>query len=343
MKHLQCVEAVERLARPVGNARRSWDERRGLALLFCGAWGTAMGEATPLPGHSPEPYQLVARLLSQFVAPRALPADSERSALISWLEAFHSAHPELPASARCALDSCLLDAASRCAGVALCEWLAPGAAVREFERCQLFDLWSAEQAEPAYRSPVARTLKVKLGKQPTAELEQLRRLKARWPTRRLRADANQSLPPEACLNVLHALGELSIEFLEEPCPLSELGPARPLPCPLALDESLLREPELARRWLRSGHVAAVVLKPMLLGSLARTLQWVELARSVGATVIFSHLFDGSIAARLYEHLARAFGTPGVAAGLGPHPGLQLFAARVTPDAHGLGLGLSWTG
>lgn len=341
MRRLQCVEAEARWPRAVGNARQSWRGRCGVALIYHGDWGTALGEATPLPGHSLEPYAQVAQSLREWTPPEALPAEPDLPLLAAWLEQLHEAHPGLAASARCALDSCLLDAVSRRAGVALSDWLAPGSSQQPFDACVLFDLWNPETAEANADAARARTLKVKIGRRPLAELEQLQRLVAKWPGRRWRVDANQSLLPETCLGVMDALGKLGVEFLEEPCRLSWLGSPRALPCPLALDESLLHEPELARRWLDSGHVAAVVIKPMLLGSIARTLRWVQAARAVDAAIVVSHLFDGAIAARLYEQLTRALATPAVAAGLGWHPGLRLFADHLTAEPSATGLGLAW--
>ena len=70
-----------------------------------------------------------------------------------------------------------------------------------------------------------------------------------------------------------ALADLPIDFVEEPCADAHELLDRPLPCRIALDESLieLAPAELARA-LESPQLAALVLKPTLLGGFSRCLE-----------------------------------------------------------------------
>jgi L-alanine-DL-glutamate epimerase-like enolase superfamily enzyme len=127
----------------------------------------------------------------------------------------------------------------------------------------------------------------------------------------------------------------------------------PLPCRIALDESLAALPADARLTaLRSPGLAAVVLKPTLLGGLAASLELATLARGFGVAAVASHALEGPVGTAACAELALALAadpttraTGGPPAGLTPHTALagwgipvaQLAADHVHPaTAPGLG-------
>ncbi|MFT3693195.1 MAG: enolase C-terminal domain-like protein [Kofleriaceae bacterium] len=118
---------------------------------------------------------------------------------------------------------------------------------------------------------------------------------------------------------MQRLAALPIDFIEEPCVDSHLLlETEPLPCPIALDESLIAlDPAQLSRALRSPSLAALVLKPTLLGGFARCLQLAAVAHDHGKAAITSHTLEGPIGYAACMELARIIGDRSPA-GLGPY-------------------------
>jgi len=167
------------------------------------------------------------------------------------------------------------------------------------------------------------------------------------PGARLRIDANRSWPRAEVAARLAALAPLPIDYVEEPCMEAHQLLSGSLPCRLALDESLaeLTTGELHAA-LHSPQLAAVVLKPTLLGGLSAALDLADLARRAGVAAIASHGLEGPVGTAACAELALALGGSHPA-GLAAHAALagwhievpQLAADHVHPaGAHGLGFG-----
>lgn len=156
----------------------------------------------------------------------------------------------------------------------------------------------------------------------------------------LRIDGNRSWPRAEVAARLAALASLPIEYVEEPCADAHLLLAAPLPCKLALDESLaMLAPDELEAALGSPQLAAVVLKPTLLGGLSATLALAEGARRAGVAAIVSHALEGPIGTAACAELALALGGDR-AVGLSHHAAIagwlvevaQLAADHVHPAA-----------
>ncbi len=312
---------------PVGtafNAQHSWQDRRSALLrLQDDAGHVGYGEATPLPGFSPDDFE------SALAQLRGLTPD----AVVRTVEAFEAgsfAASELCPSAHFALECAALDVAAQRRGESVQRFLERNLAatvaqpVQPPRDCDLHDLLGGAELPQV----ASGTVKCKVGRDLVRELDALRRLRQRRPSLRIRLDANGSLPPADVERWLSAWAQIGPEFVEEPCSLEQLGAPRVLPVAIAFDESLLSAaaPGPSSRlaaWLQSGAVRALVLKPMLLGGVAATVRWIHVARQHRQEVIVSHLFDGSVAAAMYRQLAR-FGSSAFAMGLGPHAGLRLW-------------------
>jgi L-alanine-DL-glutamate epimerase-like enolase superfamily enzyme len=118
---------------------------------------------------------------------------------------------------------------------------------------------------------------------------------------RLRLDANQSLAASELAPALDAYARFGVELIEEPATPELVTALGASPIPIALDESLADD-----GWEeRLATCAAVVLKPMALGGLARCLAIADAAHAAGAAVIVTHLFDGPVAAASAACLALA--------------------------------------
>ncbi len=234
-------------------------------------------------------------------------------------------------SARFAIETALLAAAAREMGMPLASLLVPKPAASLPCACVVDDPAAARRAVLAG----VRTLKIKVG--PTnGEIDRVIAIHRTAPDAMLRLDANRSWPRDRVASILRALAELPIEFVEEPSANSFALLTDPLPVPIALDESLaLLSPEQTTRALASPNLAAIVVKPTLVGGLANAIQLAARAREAGKRVVFSHTLEGPIGTAACAALAVAIGERDTAVGLAPHPALASWPIglpHLTPKA-----------
>jgi o-succinylbenzoate synthase len=326
---LELRRSEPRVDPPLANAGKRWDRRSVGALLLheAGASGpVGWGEASPLPGYSPDTDADVERAVASLGAERlvALAALSTAEEVFSAVAALQ---PAWPPAARFGLETLLLDRLARASGRPLWQLLAQlagtGSAPREVALCAL--LSSAEPAaaaEPAERYVRAgvRTFKLKIGPErlrPEQEAT-LEALRGRWGNDvALRLDANGSLARAELGPTLERLARFDPELLEEPIASPAPEELAQSPCPIALDESLqgLTHAQSERLLERSGaHV--IVLKPTALGGLGACLRLAAAARRLGREVVVSHALEGPVGWAACAHLALALASPR-AAGLWP--------------------------
>ena len=295
-----------------------------------------LGEAAPLPGMSRDTLAQVARAIAALAARAPLDV-SDAPQIIAHFAAATSDSP----AARFAIETALLDARARELDVALRTLLAPGRGCVQLPVAAVVD--DSEQARAAIERGV-RCLKIKL--RGDGELERVRAITARVAVSGIvfRLDANRSWPRDAVRERLAALRDLAIDYVEEPCTDAHLLD-HDLPFRIALDESLATlAPDELDAALRSPTLAALVLKPTLLGGLHACLELAARARAAGVRAIVSHALEGPIGTAACAELALALGGD-AAVGLAAHPALlawnqrvpQLATGAVTPaTAAGLG-------
>lgn len=311
------------LPRPVGNPASPEQRRAGLVLRLRDTDGNVgLGEASPLPGFSPDSLASCAAALAG-LSTRDLAGCFSGSA--SLLEALARARallaPGAPAAAF-ALETALLDLACRRERRSPFELLGRPA----LQRVELNAVLDGTLPDARVRAlELMRqgytTLKLKFGSRWESALDTLARLTEHGGIR-LRADANRCLGAGALERALPRLAALGLEFLEEPC-APELWPSLPaIRPPLALDETLgsLRGAELPAL-LRQAHADVIVLKPMALGGFSECMRLADTAHAIGCAVVVTHLFDGPIALAAASVLACVVQSPALAAGLAPHAGL----------------------
>jgi len=317
------------------DARRSWPARDSLLLRLTDAAGHhGIGEASPLPGYSPDRLEdvepaLAAVALADIEAALALPTRAALSALASLLPA------HLP-SARMALETAALDLLGQRQQLPAPALLGAAAGAQR-PLAQLL----GPASSPTLRPDAERALqggythfKLKLGApaELERELDGVQSLRERYGASiALRLDANGALSASEIMQAWQRLSKLEIELFEEPGPVpgSLLGTL-----PLGLDESLQGLDEAAASALIGQRRARyVVLKPMALGGLAVCWCLAERALALGAQPLLSHCFDGPFAWRATAALALALPS-GPAHGLAPHAGLAAWALRPLPVVHG---------
>ena len=306
------------------DARRVWPTREGLRVLVTDTEGRiGQGEACPLPGYSSDDVRAAERALAAVFVEDISP---EPAAAVSAASRIRSP------SARFAVETALLDLIGQQREVPLATLLGllppkprPVALLVHADE-------PAAVREAVHRGVEAgfSTFKVKVGA-PGRFASDRARLEAAKdalpPEGRLRADANRGFDDPAFPARLDALAPLGLEWLEEPAPARRIVTAGSMAVPVALDESLADERESAAtaRLCADGRVAAVVLKPAVLGGLFAALQTARQAGRFGVPSVVSHLFDGPIAYAAYAALACALEPLhpcDFAHGLGPHGGLE---------------------
>ena len=327
-------------SRPAQNASERWEERQALLLRLEDRQGrVGWGEASPLPGYSPDTLDRARGVLRATDWGR-LGAEVEAARTLVGALARIEAHVGSSPSARFAAETAALDLLGQRRGVPLHSLLGEltGAVAAEVPLAAWVQGADAAGTVAAARRAAAKgfgTLKLKLGRHLEVELAVARTIRRELgPDVALRFDATRSLPTQRAQAVMEALAELDAELLEEPVPLPRLSDwAPPTPVRLALDESLADDaaPVHLARLLDRGLVSAVVLKPMALGGFARCHGFAALARRRGAPVFVSHLLDGPVGRAAAGALALALGGE-LAHGLGPHAGLESWQAELAIDA-----------
>jgi O-succinylbenzoic acid--CoA ligase len=275
------------LPAPLATARGTWAARReGVRLTLTDTAGrVGVGEASPLPGYSPDTLEACAAEL-RAAEPRS-PA-----ARFAW----ETAVARLEASARGVSFEDVLGGAQR-------EIVAESALVT-----------SVAEARAALARGV-RTLKVKIGVAGAwaRELAFLHELRTAVPAHAatLRLDAGGGFPPGEARERLAALAAFAPEFVEEPVSGAALAALRDSPVPLAADESL-QDPSL---WPALAATCRVlVLKPTTLG-LRRCVALGAEAAERGLALVVTHSFDGEVARAAAAALARALPGRVLACGL----------------------------
>jgi o-succinylbenzoate synthase len=335
-------------------ATQSWATRHGLLLrVETGDGLVGQGEASPLPGYSPDTLEEARARLSAI--PWATLPDAEAGEpATAYLARIERASPGLSGSARFALETALLDVQGQRLGRPLWALLSEdGPGSGPVPLSVLIGGADDPASLVAARSAVdqgVQTVKLKIaGPTLARQMDVLAGVRAIIGGRALRLDANRTLAPSSAGEEFERLSRVSPEFIEEPVPSEALSDLAEPAVPVALDESLQRDgawddlsPHLARI-----RCVAVVLKPMALGGISACLRLAASARSMGIDVTVSHLFDGPVALAACAHLALAVASRTRASGLDLHGGLAAWpevrvpqvgpATLVATDLPGLGI------
>lgn len=325
--------------------------RRGLALSLTDDEGrVGLGEATPLPGFSPDTADEDERALAEL--PGALgaidlpledvTARATASAIQRAFAPLSSRLRGLPA-ARFALETALLDLLGQRLGLPVSACLG---GLRRHAEVQVNGLLTTSNALPEMlsraRALVARgvpAIKVKLrsrGEEGFArDVEALRALRREHPAIELRLDANAAWSLEDAPRRLALLAPLGPRFVEQPVAPELLHLLGACEVPWAADESLAVE-GMPERLLEAEGCAAFILKPAMLG-LLRAHELGQRAQERGLGAVVTHLFDGPVALAASCELALALPSPPLACGLDAHAGLEAWPEIPIPQLRGGGL------
>jgi o-succinylbenzoate synthase len=323
--------------------RSAVGERRGLLLRLRDQDGVeGVGEASPLPGYSPDRLEDCRSALEAW-SHTSLPVRFDEPLLPQVRSALEQVPASLPA-ARFAVETALLDWMGRRTGRSVADLLCgagrtpsstlPLTHLAQGDRpCEILD-----DVDAALRAGYG-TIKLKVGRTGSwiSDLAMIDGLRAclGWEFK-LRLDANQAWSRDEAVRRLQDLAPFGVELVEEPtsAPIESLPPSG---VAVAADESLQewdRRPAL-REWLTDG-CGALILKPMALGGSLRCLDLAEEAAASQVPAAVTHLFDGTVAGMAQAHLAAALPAP-IACGLGPHDGWAMGPAAGVPAVVGADL------
>lgn len=307
--------------------------REGLLLRIADAdGGLGQGEASPLPGYSPDTIEQCAQQLAA-VDLAALPPPGNLPALTWAGRALDCVELSAPA-ARFALETALLDWLGRRRGASLASLLGAAAPDRRLPLSAL--VADVATARAAYARGL-RTFKLKTSQRSLGDdLRLAQALRAEFgPAITLRFDANGGFDPAGAAAELRALAGCAPEFVEEPVALPEFLRINPTLVPLAADESLAR----AGAWPALAAVCRVlVLKPTLLGGLGACLRLAGDAAGRGLAVTVSHSFDGPVALAAAAELAVTLPGKVLACGLVPHAALAAWPPLAIAQVQGAEVG-----
>jgi o-succinylbenzoate synthase len=315
----------------VGNAKQRWSQREGLIFVAemrsKGRGGEVVhrgyGEASPLPGYSPDTIEQCESCLQDvelFEAPHLS---------LNSIEALISAMPPLPA-ARFAVETALLDLLAQRLQQSVAGLF--GHYATSARRCALLDPERPMRSAEATLKRGLTCAKLKVGGEWSEELVTIKRLRAEFPKLSLRLDANGSWTLPAAKKRLSLLEGLGIEFVEQPVAPGVMYRLVGSPVPIAADESLhtVEGRAALEPLMRDGGLRAIVLKPTVIGGFAACLKLQQWARTHKTVAIASHTFEGPIGTAAVAELALAMDSP-MASGVDEHEVLTSIGDVVVPQ------------
>lgn len=286
------------LARPLETAAGTIEHREGF-LVRLGDGPIGIGEATPLPGWTESREDCQTALATSLNAADALSVADELPELASTPAARHG------------LELAVLDRSARAAGEPLYRRLGGRRRVSTVPVNATVGDGDLEATVTACRAAVNdgfRTVKIKVGARVVEEdLERVAAVSdAVAGEAELRVDANAAWTREQATTAIDELSELGVSLVEQPLGADELeshAELRDRGVELALDETLRDQPVEAV--LEADAADVLVLKPMVLGGVSRTMAIAEGAREAGLDVIVTTTIDAAVARTAAVHLAAA--------------------------------------
>ncbi|MCG2589089.1 enolase C-terminal domain-like protein [Rhodohalobacter sulfatireducens] len=152
-----------------------------------------------------------------------------------------------------------------------------------------------------------------------------------YPDIKFRMDANQSWPRSELRKIFSLLNHLPIEYIEEPCPISDLSELEKIQSesnlPIALDESISTIPRL-KKVLNLYPKLVLIIKPMLLGNILKIHETISQFRSNSKQIVVTTMLESKIGRSMTASTAFLIGDPEMRHGL--HTG-HLLADDLLPD------------
>ncbi|MGP9497707.1 o-succinylbenzoate synthase [Halomonas sp. AOP43-D1-4] len=253
-------------------------QREGLLVSINGQWG----DIAPLPGFSAETLT---------------DAETESRACLTALKRGEEAVPTLP-SVQFGFDCAQHVWPPHCSAA-----LAPYPLLQGEPVSLTAMLDSALDNIRKGGQPPPSRLKLKVARYAMSdELALVARLSEKLPATQLILDANGGWTREEATRFCRQLPREQIDYLEEPCSTfaDTIAVADAAGVKIALDETLSRNAP----WYSHPHIAALVIKPTLIGALSACEALVQRAREDNLRVVISSSFESDLGLGLLARLAR---------------------------------------
>jgi o-succinylbenzoate synthase len=310
------------LKAPLRTARTEYRVRQGAVIELTDGRERGWGEAMPLPSFGTESLDECLRILAEAASAIVGEVLPEEPRDIDALLATQRALTAAPA-ARHAVESALLDLAARRRRVPLRSLLSPAARDSVSVATLVASMDPDAVREQAKAAALAgfRTLKLKVAAAPVeVDLRRLESARAgAGPGVRIRIDANGGWNEREALGNLRRLAGVGLEVCEQPLPVGAVAAMRELrgtvPCAIAADESVGSAADAQRLLEPSPAVDVLVLKPMVVGGLWRSLEIARRAAARGVGSYVSSSLDGVVARGAAAQLAAALPSADWASGL----------------------------
>jgi L-alanine-DL-glutamate epimerase-like enolase superfamily enzyme len=285
------------LHEPFGIAGGSQDIARNLLVTAELADGTrGYGEAAPFPVFNGE-TQPLAQAAVEVARSTVEGADTRE-----WRRIAAAIRPAMGpvGSARCAIETAVLDAWARHAGIPL--WSFFGGASTSLETDMTITTGSVEQAVDAARDIIGRgirTIKVKLGGRVALDFERVQAIHAAAPEAPLILDGNGGYTADYALELmaLTKQNNIPVALLEQPVPRADweglCQVSRWAGTPVAADESLTSAADVLR--IIHDRAAQVLNIKLMKCGIAEALDIAAVARAAGLGLMIGGLLESTLA------------------------------------------------
>lgn len=281
-----------------------------LVRVHLAGGASGLGEAAPFPAVTGETQEAVLTALTALR--RELPGWDARAwrPLAAWLQ---ERLPDLP-SARCAVETAVLDALCRASGLPLHSFFGGAGTCLETDlTIPTGDAPAAAQAASRIAAAGFRTIKLKVGGRPVDEdIERIRAVATAAPGVGLLLDGNAALADVAAALTLLAEARhagAQVLLLEQPLPRGDLEGHRILCAragvPVAADESAASVADVVRL-AREGAAQVINIKIMKSGLVA-ALDMAITARSLGLGLMIGGMVESPLALSTSACLAAGLG------------------------------------
>ncbi len=320
IKSVEIHKYCRAFKKPMVTSRCVIAERTGYVIRIVSDNGLCgFGEAAPLDGFSRESFEETGNCLTSIV--KELNGLSIPASLEAVSQLVDSIVPQAFPGVRFAVEAALCDLAAKDAGKPLCEWLCskpkPEIPVN-FLLSRPVDNWAGMRRHMIDSGYPA--VKIKVADKPIEDdIEFVKQVRKELGDDIIfRLDANRGWSFEQAKTALIGMKDLNIEYIEEP--LYDFNPEmlvklkRKTGVAVALDETLV-EQDKVEPLIEGGACDVIILKPTLLGGIAKTFQLIRLAVLYNRKVVITSTLETEIGIAALLHLAASVEAELLACGL----------------------------
>lgn len=265
-----------------------------------------VGECSAFPMIAGETQATCYEMAKDFAALWKGKDETDIEARLNELDAFTAFNRTI----KSAFDMALYDLASKYAGKPLYTFL--GGVLKPLETDLTIGIASPEAMAATAVSFIergVRILKVKLGKEPSSDIERIQKIRAAvGPEPGIRVDANQGWSYEEALNILKGIAPYKVQFCEQPMRAwndSRLPALREQsPVPIMADESVFDHHD-AERLIAANACDYVNIKFAKSGGIREAIHINKVCEAAGIHCMMGGMLESRVALTAFAHFATA--------------------------------------